>query len=70
MTFIDELLEEGRTQGREEGRIAVLTKQLSLKFGELPAQIHTRLTSAGVAELDKWAERLLMATAIDEIFAD
>lgn len=74
MTFIDELLEEGRTQGRqegrEEGRIAVLTKLLSLKFGELPAQIHARLTSAGIAELDKWAERLLRATAIDEVFAD
>lgn len=59
---------EGLAEGRTEGRAELLSRQLTLKFGELSAEIQQRLQQAGEAELDIWAERVLFAESIDEVF--
>jgi hypothetical protein len=40
-----------------------------LKFGELPEQVRTRLAGASIPELDAWAERVLFASTLDQVFA-
>lgn len=59
---------EGRVAGRAEGRIAVLRRQLELKFGRIAPELERELAAAGEAELDRYAERVLTATAIEAVF--
>ena len=59
---------EGRQEGRYEGERKLLRKQLVLKFGELSAVVDARLDSAAEAELTEWAERILTANALDQVF--
>ncbi|MFV8751831.1 Rpn family recombination-promoting nuclease/putative transposase [Nannocystaceae bacterium ST9] len=63
-------LAEGRVEGLVEGRASLLAKLLALKFGELPEPLRIRLASANVDELDTWAERVLRASSLDQVFAD
>ncbi|MFA5496097.1 MAG: hypothetical protein WC247_15105 [Porticoccaceae bacterium] len=60
--------EEGIQIGEERGRAAVLTRLLTLKFGELPAEVRQRLERAAEGELDGWAERVLFVENLDEVF--
>jgi len=59
---------EGRAEGKQEGRTAVLTRQLTLKFGVLPEPLQHRLGEASSDELDLWAERILFAENIEDVF--
>jgi predicted transposase YdaD len=60
----------GRAEGEARGRAALLAKQLTLKFGELPEPVRERLLNANIDELDRWAERVLVAISFTEVFAD
>jgi hypothetical protein len=60
--------EEGRTEGRVEGRAEILLKQLSLRFGAVPETAERRVREASLDELDRWAERVLTATSLDELW--
>lgn len=59
----------GLLQGRAEGQRALLTKQLRLKFGPLPATVEDRLATADVRHLESWAARILTASRLDQIWA-
>jgi hypothetical protein len=73
---------EGRKEGREEGRkegeevgirkgeLAVLIRQLTSKFGPLPAEVVDRLERADVDLLLAWSDRVLTARTLDEVLAD
>lgn len=61
-------LEEGIQIGEGRGRTVVLSRQLTLKFGELSVAVQQRLRQASEAELDAWAERILFAESLDEVF--
>nr|VFJ59546.1 MAG: protein of unknown function (DUF4351) [Candidatus Kentron sp. FW]VFJ68837.1 MAG: protein of unknown function (DUF4351) [Candidatus Kentron sp. FW] len=61
-------MEKGREQGREEGEAALLTRQLSLKFGSLPQVVDQRIKSARANELTTWGEKVLTAKSLDEVF--
>ncbi len=58
-----------RAEGRVEGQATMLSKLLTLKFGELPVEYQARLTNASNAELERWAERVLAVATIDDVFA-
>src|SRR5690606_33288912 len=64
-SFLASARREGLAEGRTKGRAELLSRQLTLKFGELSAEIQQRLQQAGEAELDIWAERVLFAESID-----
>jgi len=66
---IEQGFERGIEKGIEQGRAAVLLHQLQLKFGELPGELHQRVTRAGQAELDLWAERILFVDNLQAVFA-
>jgi hypothetical protein len=58
---------KGRVEGRTEGQAALLLKQLGLRFGPLSDQVRARVRAAGPDELDRWAEKVLSATTLEEL---
>ena len=58
---------EGRAEGRAEGKAELLSKQMQLKFGALPADVAERVRTASSEELDRWAERILAAASIEDV---
>jgi len=60
--------DEGRVEGRAEGEAMLLSKLLALKFGALDHATTERLRAASTTELERWADRILTATSLDELF--
>jgi flagellar biosynthesis/type III secretory pathway protein FliH len=67
---LDEGRKEGIEKGRKEGERALVRKLLTLRFGELPADAEQRLEQASLAELERWAERVLTARNLAAVLAD
>ncbi|MEZ4239487.1 MAG: Rpn family recombination-promoting nuclease/putative transposase [Myxococcota bacterium] len=61
--------EEGLREGRVQGELRVLLKQLQLKFGALPEAIVARVEAGSEAELEQWAERILVAETLEAVLA-
>jgi hypothetical protein len=59
---------EGRQEGRLEGEAAVLKRLLIRRFGPLPEWVEPRLTQAGQADLERWADRVLDAPTLTDVF--
>jgi hypothetical protein len=53
-------------QGRAEGRVALVSRLLSVRFGPLSGEAQCRISRASVAELDAIGERLLIARSLHE----
>jgi hypothetical protein len=62
MTMAEELM--------QRGQVALLVKQLTRKFGELPAEYRARLEAATTDLLEHYGERLLGAMTLAAVFAD
>jgi Putative transposase, YhgA-like/Domain of unknown function (DUF4351) len=60
--------QEGREQGRQEGEAAVLLRQLQRKFGSLSPEILESVRHADAGQLLDWADRVVTAATIEEIF--
>ncbi len=60
----------GRMEGRVEGRNAILSRLLAKRFGQgiFDIRVQERLRSATPEQLDLWAERILDAKTVDEVF--
>lgn len=74
MTIAEQWKQEGRREGLAEGeaigRNAILSRQLAKRFG---LNIHDirmqeRLRNASPEQLDRWAERILDAKTVDDVF--
>lgn len=63
-------LTEGETRGEARGEAKLLRKQLTRRFGPLPAWAEAKLAEAEPARLEAWGERVLDAATLEEIFAD
>jgi len=59
---------EGRAEGRTEGQINILRRQLKAKFGDLTASVDRRLQHATADQLEQWAEQVLFAERLDQVF--
>jgi len=72
--FKKEMRDEGRVEGRVEGRHErgreLLRRQLTKKFGPLDAAALARLDAADDATLDTYADRILVASRLSEVFGD
>jgi len=68
-----EWIEEGRALGLARGVLLgearLLTRQLTLRFGTLPTEVTVRIEDADTDALETWADRLLDARTLDEVFA-
>lgn len=47
----------------------LLLRQLTRRFGSLPADVVARVQQAGTHELEAWADRILDATSLDDVFS-
>ena len=80
-TVAEAWIEQGRAEGIEqglaqrmekglaEGRAELLLRQLELRFGDVPEAARERVLGASVAELEAWAETVLIAASLDEALA-
>ena len=57
-------------QGKIEGEAAILEKLLIKRFGPFGDETSARLKSATAEQLERWAERILDASSLDEVFAE
>ena len=64
----DEGWQEGRQEGRHEGERAVLERLLRRRFGLLPTGVAERLRRASAGEIEAWADNVLDADTLDEVF--
>ena len=59
---------EGIREGRVEGERTVLERQLRRRFGPLSPAVADRLHRASATDLEAWAENLLEARRLDDVF--
>ncbi len=64
----DEAMQQGMQQGRVEGERAMLERQLRRRFGLLSPEVTERLGEAAAGELETWADRVLDAGTLDDVF--
>ncbi len=68
--YYDQGLEQGVQRGVVQGELLLLSRQLRKRFGELPAWAEQMLKEASGGMLEIWSERILTATALEDIFAE
>ena len=63
---------EGRTEGEAKGRNAILSRLLTKRFGQdiFDIKLQERLRNATPEQLDHWAERILDAKTLEEVFEE
>jgi hypothetical protein len=69
MSTAEKLREEGRVQGKAEGKAELVLKLLALRFGPLSESVQSQVRSASSPELDSFAERVLSAKTLQDVFA-
>lgn len=69
MTIAEDLIQEGRVEGRLQGRAEMLLKLLRLRFGAVPESATERIARADADTLDRWAERVLTAASVEDVLA-
>ncbi len=67
VTFLDQIEQQGRKEGRVEGQAAILLGLLAKRFGPVPAAMKKRIVSAGERELQTWALRVLDAASLEDV---
>ena len=60
--------DEYKRQGHLEGMTLALQRQLTRRFGPLPTEVIARFAAATVEDMENWADRLLDAQSLDEVF--
>ena len=61
-------LQQGLQKGKLEGEALLLQRMLIRRFGSLPEWAQQRLRSATSEELETWADRVLDATRLEDVF--
>ena len=62
------MIQRARNEGRQEGRQDVLERLLRRRFGPLSAGVAERLRRASVGEIEAWADNVLDADTLDDVF--
>ncbi len=62
-------LEKGLEQGILQGEASVLKRLLKRRFERLPSWVEERLSRASRDELEGWADRVIEAKALEDVFA-
>ena len=64
----DQWAEDYKRQGRLEGMTLVVERHLTRRFGPLPTEVIARIAAATFEDIENWADRLLDARSLDEVF--
>lgn len=76
MTAAEQLRREGEQTGRLEGELtgrllgkrSMLLRQLRVRFGQITPEVEQRITTSDEPSLDTWADRVLTATSVGDVF--
>jgi Putative transposase, YhgA-like len=63
-----QLIAQGRKEGRKEALAELLLRHLNLKFGPVDEKVRARVNAASPARLMTWAERILTAETLPDVF--
>ena len=66
--WVSEGMEQGLEQGIEQGERGLLYRLLTRRFGPLDPQTETRLQQASADDLERWADNILEARTLEEVF--
>jgi len=69
MTTAEMLRAQGEARGEAKGKAQLFTRQLAARFGTVPDAVVRRISAGASTELDQWAERVLTAKSIEDVFA-
>ena len=61
-------IQEGLQQGHIEGERTLLERQIRRRFGLLSPEVAERLCQASAADLETWAESVLDAATLEDVF--
>jgi hypothetical protein len=61
-------VEKGVEKGIEKGQRTALLRQLTRRFGALPEPVAAQVAAATSADIERWLDRILDATALDDVF--
>ena len=62
-------MREGIQKGMQKGELNVLLRLLTRRFGPLDSATEQRLQQASSEELERWADNILDAESLAEVFA-
>ena len=66
----EQLIQQGRVEGRAGALRDTLARLLKARFGTVSRDVEARIADATVDDLDRWIEQFATASAIHEVFAD
>nr|WP_269747917.1 DUF4351 domain-containing protein [Methylomonas lenta] len=61
-------LEKGIETGVEKGEALLLQRLLVRRFGALHSDVLAKISTANTSQLERWADRVLDAAILDEVF--
>jgi len=64
---MQEWLQEGWQDGRQQGEAALLLRQLERKFGAYPEWLKGRVTAAQIDTLEEWGMRILESASLEDV---
>jgi flagellar biosynthesis/type III secretory pathway protein FliH len=65
---LEQGVEKGKAEGRAEGERGILERLLKLKFGAVPEWALLAMANAREEQLLGWADRVISAASLDEVF--
>ena len=60
--------DEAKAEGKAEGKAEALLRILKRRFGPAQAEVHDRVLRAGEEDVDRWLDRAIDATSVDDVF--
>ena len=58
---------EGKAEGEAKGKASTLKRQLTHRFGSVPAWAEQRIDTAAVAQLDIWLDGIFDAASVEDL---
>jgi Domain of unknown function (DUF4351) len=68
MPYVTSIERMGIEKGLQQGEVIMLKRLLTRRFGPLPAWAEQRLEQASPQELEGWADRVLEAQRLEDVF--
>jgi len=64
---LQQVREDGKAEGKAEGKANTLKRQLTRRFGPLPAWVEQRIDAAAVEQLDEWLDGIFDTATIEAL---
>ncbi|HET8702015.1 MAG TPA: DUF4351 domain-containing protein, partial [Nitrococcus sp.] len=68
MQYVTSFERLAQKKGMQQGQAGLLIRQLMHRFGPLPDEVSQRLENANPDEMETWADRILDAKTLAEVF--